>query len=198
MRFRPALTTLAATTALLATTAGPAQAETQVRADPGGDVAFTNPSASPGPLADTVDILALQGAHRTNALVFRFTVADLAASQRFDALTAEVRIRTLGGREYAAVMTAESGRPQVFLNDGTTGGVDCDGLAGRIVLDRDQLVVTVPRSCVRNPRSVRFGGATSSFGDDGGGQTDVHDDARRDGGSGGVPIRLGTRELRRA
>ncbi len=197
MRFRPALTTLAATAALLATAA--ARPRPRPRSAP--TPAATSPSPTPrvsGPPGRHRRHPRPAGRHRTNALVFRFTVADLAASQRFDALTAEVRIRTLGGREYAAVMTAESGRPQVFLNDGTTGGVDCDGLAGRIVLDRDQLVVTVPRSCVRNPRSVRFGGATSSFGDDGGGQTDVHDDARRDGGSGGVPIRLGTRELRRA
>jgi len=198
VRIVPLLASTAAATALVvAGLASPAGAATQNRTDAADDAGEPFGPASPGVLA-SADIRTLKGVHGADTLTFTFTVADLITPDLFTAVDATVRLQTPGGTDYRAALTAFQGQKFLSLSKtGTSSDVACGGLVGRVLPAKDQLVVGVPRSCVRNPRTVLFGGVTSTSSGIGSDSSTAVDDARRDGGDDLEEIRLGTRPLAR-
>lgn len=198
MRIVPLLASTAAATALVvAGLAAPAAAATQTRTDAAGDAGEPFGPASEGVLA-SADIRTLKGVHGADTLTFTFTVADLIAPDFFTDVDASVRMRTPGGTDYRAAFSVFQNQKFLSLSKaGSTTDVDCDGLVGRVLPAKDQLVVVVPRSCVRNPRTVLFGGVTSTASGIGADASVAVDDARRNGGDDLEEIRLGTRPLAR-
>ncbi|GAA1915307.1 hypothetical protein GCM10009737_15880 [Nocardioides lentus] len=191
MRLVPLLATAAASAVLVGGLAAPASAATQNRTDQAGD-ATTFPSDF-STAQDSADIRTLRGVHGDGALVFTFTVADLIAPGIDNSVNATVRIQTPNERDYLANLNFGEGQKSLSLVSNEQQ-VACDGLTGRAVAAQDRLVISVPRSCVRNPREVVFGGQTSMFVTFGTGGGQASDDARRNRELG--EIKLGTVALK--
>lgn len=194
-RLLAGLTAVAAATTL-GLTGGAAHAETQVRDDPAGDTVA--PSITRVSPQSSADIVRLTGNHGADRLKFTFDLVDLTPGEL---VNVSARFLSPGGRDHYLTLTRNTQGKIISLvrNDGDRGELPCAGAAGSVLNAKDRVIVSVPRTCIGNPRSVRFGGgvfATTQFTARGIIPTSAVDDARRDG-SVGQEIRLGTRELDR-
>ncbi|MCH1866939.1 hypothetical protein [Nocardioides sp. CFH 31398] len=173
---RPRLVVLLMSTALATWgLVSPAAAEVEVHDDPRGDVVRVQRGA-----VASADVLRLRGEHAGSSLTVAMDLVDLTDREMFIAL----QVRSPTGADYTVeVGRDEDGEKTLLMARSTrrgTTGVDCRGLAGRFFARQDRVVVTVPRSCLKRPRWVRFGALAAASSS---GPSRIYaDDARRDGG----------------
>lgn len=187
-QFVTAVATVACAALLLGTAPPPAAAESQSHADASKDVLRVR-------LADgQVTRLRSDRAH---------DIVRSRAVHRGSVLRLSVEVRRLARTDYIAswyVRTPEhtwwmhydkeQGAPYTSLfHAGGPEVLDCDGLRGSASRRADRVTVRVPRSCIGNPRWIRFGSSV-------GHETNDHvvlDDGRLDAGILATKCRLGPR-----
>lgn len=181
------------TAATLGLTAVPAHADTQTKKDARGDVvALEDGATSTAADRRRTDVLSLTGEHGDGRLRFTFAMADTSQASGGSFLSAQARIVTPDGGDYYASLERVGGGDATTALRRDDQPVTCRGLAGRVVSAKDRYVLVVPRSCVGNPGSVRFGGVVNYLTPS---STILGDDARRDGTT-GRDARLGATALR--
>jgi hypothetical protein len=180
MRVRTTLVTLAAVAAVTAV-AAPAAADVEVVDDPRGDTQTEDREVS-----RATDIVRLRGEHANSTVRFRLRVVDLTPGY----FVADFPISTPDDFADASIFRRD-GQVDVFLSPNGPGSIECDGLRGRLSNRSDTVELRVPRSCLGNPRWIRFGSGTgvvrNGFQD--------RDDARLDGGFPAFPSALGEQRL---
>ncbi|GAA1918854.1 hypothetical protein GCM10009737_20430 [Nocardioides lentus] len=192
----------AAGAAVLAVTSVPAHAESVGVDDPVGDV--VNGRFRAGVPADdfneeNTDIRRTVLDHRRSVVVTRLRMVDVEASV---VPQVTVRLRTPSGATFSARMAPGTDVRKVVtltkdVADGEEAARVCDGLRGSLLPEADELVVAVPRPCLANPRTIRFGALVRNPIP----QTSVnsYDDARLTGGVNPIDYEtpIGRREVRR-
>ncbi|WP_299053592.1 hypothetical protein [uncultured Nocardioides sp.] len=155
--------------------AGPAAADTEVKADPRGDVSEIEGRQAPRPSAD---VLQLRSRHADGVVALQVVLADLDTTS---AVGTNVSVGTSDGRGFLAfVQRSEDGTKTVELIEPERDAVvPCPSLRGAVLPAADRITVSIPRQCLGRPRWVRTGalslGVVEPF------VLTYADDARRDG-----------------
>jgi hypothetical protein len=182
------VTVLTCAVLLLAGASAAAAAETQTRADATKDVLrvrFADGQVTHLRADRAHDVVRARAVHRGNALRLVVEVRRLA---RHDYI-ASWYVRT-PKRTWWVHYDKEQGAPYTSLfHAGGPEVLDCDGLRGTSSRRSDRVTVRVPRSCIGNPRWIRFGSSV-------GHETNDHvvlDDGGLDAGFYANKCRLGPR-----
>lgn len=98
------------------------------------------------------DIVRSKATYAHGKLVLWIEVRNLAS----DDYAAWWNVKTNNGH-WTVGYDKEDGSAYTSLFDGSQEVLDCDGLRGDTVGRKDRVIVKVPRSCIDQPRWIRFG-----------------------------------------
>ncbi len=176
--------------ALVLAGSAPAVADTDRVTDARGDTA-TEDGRNPG--QRTADILRFDSHHGEDRVAFRFLMADVDPRAT---LYATAVVRTSDGRRFQAQVGKLVDEPRRFLwiSRGSGRSIRCPDADASVRPATRTVWISVPRSCLGEPRWVRTGGLVESRPPQGSVFTD---DARRDGRVDEFDVALGSRRLAR-
>jgi hypothetical protein len=161
-----------------------AQADTYRHSDVAGDVvSFTGASETPTPAPDRAngDVIASTVKHTRTKVIAQMTYRDLANADGFNGHF--FRIKSNKMRRDVTVVTASGIKPQVVVTKPNGKKATCN-VKRSVDYSLHTVTVTVPRSCLGNPRWVKVGMASVFMTGVGNDDTQYVDDALL---SGGVP-----------
>jgi len=159
---RPILRTLAVATAVgtaLAATALPAHAARLTLADPAGDTWSAAEPAEPAASARNTDLRRTRIVHGDRRVALRVRYSDLVRPRRGETITLAVRLRTNDGPKRNAFVIARAASPRgqhTLVVERNQATVSCPGLRHTIGYAADVVVLSVPRTCLGNPRWVQL------------------------------------------
>lgn len=159
------LAAAALTAALTGLAHSPAGAATLGKADPRGDVHRVNGDDTTAPAARVVnvDLTRVTVAHSSTAVTFTGRYADLRANDDIITFFAEIRTNESVRRMVALTAAPEfrKGQASLFRPDGN--GASCPGLRHTIDYATNVVRVSIPRSCLSQPRWVQHRTTASAF-----------------------------------
>lgn len=185
-----------ATVAGLVAVGAPTYADTHTARDARHDVqrqpASENSEPVLAPGRREGDVLSFRVRHQADRVLLRIRYDRLTRPRHRQQVVHVVSLRTWGTGLSTASLIATKDNPQgSLLWEGRRPHRTCEGLRTRIDYRADQVVFSVPRECLGNPRWVRAGGGTGTLAR----HTLWFDDAQLDAGF-GEEVTLGPRVYR--
>jgi hypothetical protein len=160
---RRALVAFAAASALTMSTAAAADAGSWSHADPAGDVvAFDEtPTGTPAPTREAGDVRRTSISHGSTRIGIKIKMR-----KHVKAYSIFYFFSTPNGR-YELSRMRLPGMSEVELRKGkSTKAISCSGITWTAVRSRGTMAVSIPRSCLGNPRWIKAGVGVAAFGDE--------------------------------